>query len=382
MGWYDCRLRRGRDLSSAGFRIVLELEVRRIECGACASVKRERLEFLADNPHFTKRFAFYVGRRCRQAAIRDVAKELKLDWETVKTLEMQYMRAQIERAGAPGPRAMGIDEISIRKGHVYRIVVSDLVRKRPIWFGGEDRSEASMAQFYAWLATEVRQNQARRDGHVESVPQRREGKGAARRDPVRQVPNHAPSRRGARQGAQGRIRPPRRQGSALHQRPEVHAAVASREPHPGGQALAPTPAGRQQASQYRLRPEGGLRPTMGLPARELGAPILRQLARQSEMAAPQTLRALRRHDRSALGRHRRLLQTGEQGFSRLRRGPQQQDPRVSTTRLRTERRGISPPQGPLLHAPAALTPQNRPLDFQKTLISIGCYRGCKWFARW
>src|SRR5271170_7050770 len=79
MGWYDCRLRRVRDLSSAGFRIVLELEVRRIECGACASVKRERLEFLADNPHFTKRFAFYVGRRCRQAAIRDVAKELKLD---------------------------------------------------------------------------------------------------------------------------------------------------------------------------------------------------------------------------------------------------------------------------------------------------------------
>jgi transposase len=114
-------------------------------------VKREGLDFLADNPHFTKRFALYVGRRCRQASIRDIAKELKLDWNTVKTLDMQYMRAQIERAGTPGPRAIGIDEISIRKGHVYRIVVSDLTRKRPIWFGGEDRSEASMAQFYAWL---------------------------------------------------------------------------------------------------------------------------------------------------------------------------------------------------------------------------------------
>ncbi len=114
-------------------------------------MKRERLDFLADNPHFTRRFAFYVGRRCRQASIRDVAKELKLDWDTVKTLEMQYMRAQLERAGAPGPRAIGIDEISIRRGHNYRIVVSDLVRKRPIWFGGEDRSEASMTQFYAWL---------------------------------------------------------------------------------------------------------------------------------------------------------------------------------------------------------------------------------------
>jgi len=30
-------------------------------------------------------------------------------------------------------------------------VVSDLIRGRPIWFGGEDRSEASMRQFYDWL---------------------------------------------------------------------------------------------------------------------------------------------------------------------------------------------------------------------------------------
>ena len=125
--------------------------MRRVACRRCGTVKRERLDFLADNPHFTKRFAFYVGRRCAQASIRDVAKELKLDWDTVKTLEMQYMRAQIARAGTPGPKAIGIDEISIRKGHSYRIVVSDLVRKRPIWFGGADRSEASMAQFYAWL---------------------------------------------------------------------------------------------------------------------------------------------------------------------------------------------------------------------------------------
>ena len=125
--------------------------MRRIACRRCKAVKREQLDFLADNAHFTKRFAFYVGRRCRSASIRDVAKELRLDWDTVKTLEMQYMRAQIVRAGTPGPQAIGIDEISIRKGHTYRIVVSDLVRKRPIWFGGEDRSEASMAQFYAWL---------------------------------------------------------------------------------------------------------------------------------------------------------------------------------------------------------------------------------------
>jgi hypothetical protein len=30
-------------------------------------------------------------------------------------------------------------------------VVSDLERGRPIWFGGEDRSEESMDMFYEWL---------------------------------------------------------------------------------------------------------------------------------------------------------------------------------------------------------------------------------------
>jgi transposase len=150
-GWYDRRTRKVRDLSCGDRRVYLEFEVRRIQCKRCNAVKRERLEFLADNPFYTKRFAHYVGRRCRSATIKDIATELKLDWDTVKTLEKQYMAAQLAKAGTPGPKAIGIDEISIKKGHTYRIVVSDLIRGRPIWFGGADRSEASLAQFYEEL---------------------------------------------------------------------------------------------------------------------------------------------------------------------------------------------------------------------------------------
>jgi transposase len=63
--------------------------------------------------------------------------------------------AACQKAGNPAPKAIGIDEISIRKGHTYRIVVSDLIRGRPIRFGGQDRSEASMAPFYDWLGKTV-----------------------------------------------------------------------------------------------------------------------------------------------------------------------------------------------------------------------------------
>src|SRR3954451_4562359 len=118
---------------------------------AVRGVKSERLDWLADNPLYTKRFAFFVGRRCRETPVKEVAEELFLDWHTVKELDKQYMRAQLRRAGTPAPRVIGVDEIAIAKGHRYRIVVSDLERGRPIWFGGNDRSEASMDEFFAWL---------------------------------------------------------------------------------------------------------------------------------------------------------------------------------------------------------------------------------------
>lgn len=111
-------------------------------------MKQERLEFLAENPLYTKRFAEHIGKRCKEASIQAIAKEFSLDWHTVKELEKEYMRGVLAKTGTPAPKAIGIDEISIRKGHTYRIVVSDLERKRPIWFGGEDRSEASLAKFY------------------------------------------------------------------------------------------------------------------------------------------------------------------------------------------------------------------------------------------
>ena len=170
--FYDRKIRRVRDLSCGDTRIYLDVEVRRVDCRTCRKVKQERFDWLADYPFYTKRFAFYVGRRCRDSSIEDIAQELHLDWKTVKSLEKQYMREQLRRVGMPGPKVIGIDEISIRKGHTYRIVVSDLLRQRPIWFGGEDRSEASMNRFFEELgAKKGRQNTTGGHGYVEGLPE-------------------------------------------------------------------------------------------------------------------------------------------------------------------------------------------------------------------
>ena len=93
----------------------------------------------------------YVGRKCRAMTVKDVAKELKLDWHTVKALDKEYMEEQLRRNPVVALGVIGIDEIALRQGHRYRIVVSDLERRRPIWYGGEDRSEQSLDRFYQWL---------------------------------------------------------------------------------------------------------------------------------------------------------------------------------------------------------------------------------------
>ena len=117
-------------------------------------MKQEKLAWLAKNPFYTERFMYWVGRHCRRSSIKDVAKECHLDWKTVKDLDKLYMQEQLSRAPEISPRVIGIDEISIQKGHRYRIIVSDLEAGRPIWFGGDDRSEESMDKFYAQLGEE------------------------------------------------------------------------------------------------------------------------------------------------------------------------------------------------------------------------------------
>ena len=147
--FYDHKVRWIRDFPCGDTRVYLEVAIRRVFCQTCGRVKQEKLIWLADSPWYPKRFAFFVGRRCRASSpIRAVAKELVLDWKTVKALDTQYMREQLRRTGAPGPRLIGIDEVSIKKGHTYRHMVSDLVRRRAMWFDGRARSEASRDGFY------------------------------------------------------------------------------------------------------------------------------------------------------------------------------------------------------------------------------------------
>ena len=296
-GWYDRSTRLVRDLSSADTRIYLEFEVRRVQCRSCGQVKREHLAFLADNPFYTQRFAFYVGRRCVNATIKDVAQELHLDWHAVKELDKQYMRAQLAKAGTPAPKAIGIDEISIKKGHTYRIVVSDLIRRRPIWFGGEDRKEASMALFYDWLG-EKKTRGIRLAVMDMWKPFRNATHAAAPQAAILFDKFHIMKHLGEALDKIRKTEYARLSGNNRRFiKGQKYTLLSNREnlTLEGRKSLKLLLAANKRLNTaYLLKESFGL--IVGLPKRGLGAALLRQLASEPEMATPCAIREVRRDD--------------------------------------------------------------------------------------
>lgn len=138
-----------RDLDSGGVRIYLEFEYRRVHCRRCDAVKRETLAWLSSSARFTKRFEQAIGRQCKEMTVARVAEMNRLSWDQVRRIEVNYMR-DLLAAHPPSAelRVIGVDEISVKKGHTYAIVVADLDSKRPIWIGGNGRKETDFDLFF------------------------------------------------------------------------------------------------------------------------------------------------------------------------------------------------------------------------------------------
>ena len=203
------------------------------------------------------------------------------------------MRAQLARAGTPGPQGdrhrRDLDPQGPHlphRGQRPGSQAADLVRRhriarRPAW-----------TQFYAWLGPKKsRRHPPGGDGHVEAVPQRHQARTRRRR---RSCSTSSTSCAISARRSTRCARPSTPALSGKDRRfikGQKYTLLSHRENlTPRRQALAQAAAGRQQAAQHRLPAQGVLRPALGLPPRGLGAALLRQLARQPQVAAAQALR--------------------------------------------------------------------------------------------
>jgi len=70
-----------------------------------------------------------------------------LNWKSVATIVKRAVKYGLKHRHRPPVHAIGIDEVSRRKGQVYLTVVYDLERRGLLWVG-EDRTEEAVAKFF------------------------------------------------------------------------------------------------------------------------------------------------------------------------------------------------------------------------------------------
>ena len=123
------------------------VEHRRYFCKDCGRIRYERLGIADPKRHYTHVMESFVMDLCMRMTVRDVAEHTGLHWATVKAIDRKRLRRNVPKeADLRKLRYLGIDEVSVRRGHRYLTTVVDLERGRVV-FVGEGRRTDSLEPF-------------------------------------------------------------------------------------------------------------------------------------------------------------------------------------------------------------------------------------------
>lgn len=141
-----------RDLPILGRSVRLNVELRRVECGACGK-RMESVSWLDRYSRMTRRLAEAVTQACRRLPTLHVAELFGLHWDSVRLLERRALQAALEKLPKAQPKRLVMDEFVLFKGHRYASVVLDADTRRVLWIG-EGRSRAAIRPFFEELGPE------------------------------------------------------------------------------------------------------------------------------------------------------------------------------------------------------------------------------------
>jgi transposase len=146
------RTHRIRDLNIVDSITYIEFVKYDIDC-KCGYNGVEKLEFVDMYSRYTKRFEEKVIVLCQKMTIKDVSKEMKISWDTVKNIDKRNAKKHIVDLNIISPKKIGIDEIAYEKGHKYLTIVRDIDIGKVIWIG-KSRKKETLNSFFKELGIE------------------------------------------------------------------------------------------------------------------------------------------------------------------------------------------------------------------------------------
>ena len=138
--------REWRDLSMRKLPLKLCCRPRRVDCPRCG-VRVEDFPWAEPWARVTAALANAVATLARELSWQGTARQYGLNWKSVATIVKRAVEYGLRHRTRPPVHAIGIDEVSRRKGQVYLTVVYDLERRVLLWVG-EDRTEEAVKKFF------------------------------------------------------------------------------------------------------------------------------------------------------------------------------------------------------------------------------------------
>lgn len=144
---HDIRQQREwRDLSMRKLPLKLFYRPRRVECPRCG-VRVEQFPWAESWARVTTALSNAVAVLARELSWQGTAREYGLNWKSVAAIVKRAVQYGLKHRARPPVHAIGIDEVSRRKGQVYLTVVYDLERRVLLWVGN-DRTEKAVRPFF------------------------------------------------------------------------------------------------------------------------------------------------------------------------------------------------------------------------------------------
>lgn len=149
---YDSRERDWRHIALGKWPVTVRTKLYRLECPT-HGVITEAVPWAEHESRFTLDFENAVAWLTREANRTAVSRFMHVSWQAVGTIIRRVVGRQLDDDRFNALFAIGIDEVSYRKGHRYLSVVADHIRGGATWIG-EGRSQATIGKFFDQLGPE------------------------------------------------------------------------------------------------------------------------------------------------------------------------------------------------------------------------------------
>jgi transposase len=122
--------------------VFFDLEVQRICCLRCGSIRQVSLGFADPRFSYTHAFERYALELSKHMTIQDVARHLSVSWDVIKEMQKRDLTRRFSKPCMKDLQMIAIDEISVRKGHRYLTIVLDMISGAVIFVGNGKGSDA------------------------------------------------------------------------------------------------------------------------------------------------------------------------------------------------------------------------------------------------